>query len=914
MKYPNTDFFPKYLSNIQSWHRHVPFAYDLVSIFKPRKIVELGVHYGDSYFTFCQSVKDNNFDCKCFGIDTWKGEKHSGIYGNEVWNIVDGYNGENYFNFSTLIKSTFNSALITFEDSSIDLLHIDGLHTYQAVSEDFYNWLPKVSIGGVILIHDIDERNNGFEVWKLWDEIKFKFKSFEFNFGHGLGVIIKDSDQNFDKHLASLLSNDISNLYYSTKGELIVFKNINKQLNFELSQNSSLLTETQKNLILSVKEKILLEDKVRRMSCSLSWKVTSPFRYLRRKILDPIFRKKPFFDSRMYLELNPDLREIYGNNLSKAEEHYKIHGKKEGRMYSIDNTNYSYEDWIKNFDLITEYKYQNFIKENEDVIRKPLISIIIPVFNVETKIFLETIQTVKEQIYENWELILVDDCSENISLKRALEDTVSSDERIVLITRSFNGHISVASNTGIDSATGDYLVFLDHDDLLRVHSLLRIVQNINKHPECKLIYTDEDKIDLLGKRVSPFFKPDWNPELLLAQNYICHLCCIKTDLVKKASGFREGFEGCQDWDLFLRVTEMIEDHEILHIPEILYHWRKGENSTSSNIASKTYVYDNSINTIKSALKRRKIDGKVELISKPNNYIRVKFPQPEASKQPLVSIIIPTRDYLRFLKKCIEGLLTNTSYKKIEILILDNESKQRKTLSYLSKVEEDNRIKIIRVPGEFNYSRINNIGASHASGELILFLNNDIKPINKDWLKEMVSHGIRKEVGCVGAKLLYQDDTIQHGGVVLGIGGIAGHVFKRFPANHDGYFNRLTLPSNYSAVTAACLLIKTKLFNEVEGFNEKHLKVAFNDVDLCLKVKEKGFNNIWTPFAILYHYESASRGDDLRGEKLKRFNKEAQYMRNKWAKFIAHDPSYNPNLTLYREDFSLGRPRNTRVGN
>jgi GT2 family glycosyltransferase len=436
--------------------------------------------------------------------------------------------------------------------------------------------------------------------------------------------------------------------------------------------------------------------------------------------------------------------------------------------------------------------------------------------------------------------------------------------------------------------------------------LLRFAQTLNENPTCKLIYSDEDKINSLGKRVDPYFKPDWNPDLLLSQNYICHLCCINVDLVREISGFRKGYEGCQDWDLFLRATELLNENEIFHIPEILYHWRKGGGSTASGAKAKEYVFENSIKTIESALDRRKIEAEVELSDESNNYIRIKY---NISKiQPLVSIIIPTRDYLKYLRVCIEGILTGTSYENFEILILDNESKDKSTLDYFDQLSNDERIRIIKTPGKFNYSKINNLGVTYAKGELLLFLNNDIEPISDNWLTEMVSHGIRPEIGCVGAKLLYPNDTIQHGGVVLGLGGLAGHAFKSFPMDHSGYKNRLCLVQNYSAVTAACLLVKKKLFEQVGGFNEENLQVAFNDVDFCLKVREQGFRNLWTPFALLYHFESASRGDDLSPKKLKRFNKEAEYMKKTWKNELSFDPAYNSNLTLDREDFSLGLPR------
>jgi GT2 family glycosyltransferase len=941
---PSLNFKPKYLSDVSSWHEHLHFAYDLVAKVSPKNIVELGVHYGDSYFTFCQSVKDHEIDCRCFGIDTWKGEEHAGRYGEEVWETVIEYNNANYLNFSNLIRGTFSSAVSNFKDHTIDILHIDGLHTYEAVKKDFYTWIPKVSLNGIVLIHDIEEFRDDFGVHELWQEIQKTYSCFSFNHGHGLGVVFKESKKrDIDFYFTKFSDNILDSAYYQAKGESLALekerdslkhKNISliaeyeiikksneslvcaledqklltEDLKSEVEESETLLVDIQNNLSSTVHENLLLLDKLKRIKHSLSWKITNPLRFLRRKFIDPFQRDKSFFDARLYLELNPDLQESFGNDLEGAASHFLTIGKKEGRQFLRPqlSSRLNYKEWIHEYDKMEGSMIEKFSKEYTELKERPLLSVVVPVFNTPPKILLETIDSVKRQIYENWELIIVDDDSNRSDIIETLSELQDYDKRLKIIFRDENGHISEASNTGLENVSGEFVLFLDHDDLLREHSLLRFAQTLNENPTCKLIYSDEDKINSLGKRVDPYFKPDWNPDLLLSQNYICHLCCINVDLVREISGFRKGYEGCQDWDLFLRATELLNENEIFHIPEILYHWRKGGGSTASGAKAKEYVFENSIKTIESALDRRKIEAEVELSDESNNYIRIKY---NISKiQPLVSIIIPTRDYLKYLRVCIEGILTGTSYENFEILILDNESKDKSTLDYFDQLSNDERIRIIKTPGKFNYSKINNLGVTYAKGELLLFLNNDIEPISDNWLTEMVSHGIRPEIGCVGAKLLYPNDTIQHGGVVLGLGGLAGHAFKSFPMDHSGYKNRLCLVQNYSAVTAACLLVKKKLFEQVGGFNEENLQVAFNDVDFCLKVREQGFRNLWTPFALLYHFESASRGDDLSPKKLKRFNKEAEYMKKTWKNELSFDPAYNSNLTLDREDFSLGLPR------
>lgn len=940
MEIPNLNFTPKYLSHIDSWHEHIFFAHDLVKAVSPKIIVELGVHYGDSYFTLCQSVKENHLKCQCYGIDTWQGEEHSGFYGEEVWQTVKKYNDEHYSSFSNLIRQTFESAVCDFEEGSIDILHIDGLHTYEAVKSDFFSWIPKVSPDGVILLHDIEEYKEDFGVWRFWKELKNHYRHFSFKHGHGLGVIFNQKDPSHANSCFSELDSSIfESLYYSIRGkQLILNKEIDElkkrnrflsdqnskhqkneinllaeledqkflsdTLSEEISENETELSSLNESLAKTIQENLLMIDKVNRTINSFSWKISAPLRFLRRKIVDPLFRSKNSFDARTYLRLNPDLEEAFGQDLDAAEKHFKTLGKKEGREYLAPATQkrITYRQWVKEYDTIGIQSKKKFDEEYKNLKISPLISIIIPVFNISPKIFLETLNSVKSQIYQNWELVIVDDCSTREDLIENLNNIEISDNRIRLTFRKKNGHISEASNSGLQIAEGDFVLFLDHDDLLREHSLLRIVQAIEKNPKCKLIYTDEDKINYFGKRSDPYFKPDWNPDLLLSQNYICHLSCISKEILKEIGGFRKGYEGCQDWDLFLRATEKIQPHEIIHIPEILYHWRKVHGSTASKASAKHYVFENSIKTIDTALKRRKIKASVNLSNDSNNYIHIKYSLPK--RLPLVSIIIPTRDYQKFLSVCVEGVLNKNSYENYEILILDNESKEKTMLDYLDQLANNEKVRIIRVPGEFNYSKINNTGVKYAKGEILLFLNNDTEPINKDWLNEMVSHAIRENIGCVGAKLLYPNDTVQHGGVIIGLGGIAGHAFKGFAREHTGYKNRLSLVQNYSAVTGACMMIRKSIFFEVGGFNAKDLKVAFNDVDLCLKVREAGYLNLWTPHALLYHFESISRGDDLSTKKKKRFIKEGEYIKRKWSSVVKKDPYYNKNLTKDREDFSL----------
>jgi len=524
-----------------------------------------------------------------------------------------------------------------------------------------------------------------------------------------------------------------------------------------------------------------------------------------------------------------------------------------------------------------------------------------PVYNTPEKFLRKAIESVINQIYPNWELCIADDASTHPHVKQVLKEYAEKYKNIKVVFRKKNGHICEASNSALSLVTGDYVGFLDHDDELAPHALYMVVEAINENPNVKIIYSDEDKIDEEGNRFEPHFKSDWNPDLLLSQNYIAHFLVIRRDIIRKIGGFRKGTEGSQDHDIVLRASLHCKESEIVHIPQILYHWREWKGSTAKNPKVKKYTEDTGIKVIKDFLIKKGIKNfEVAKGKFPNTY-RVIY---QISNPPLVSIIIPTKDQVNLLKKCIYSILNKTDYPNYEIIIVNHESMQEETYKFFKEISRlyDN-IKILWFSGEFNFSLINNFASHYAKGDLLLFLNNDTEVINPDWLREMVSHAIRPEIGCVGAKLYYPDGTIQHAGVILGLGGIAGHSHKHFSYKDPGYFRRLHLIQNLSAVTAACLMVKKDVFFEVGGF-DANLKVAFNDVDFCLKVREKGYRNLWTPYAELIHHESKSRGYEDTPEKQKRFRKEIEYMKKKWGDLLLRDPYYNPNLTLDREDFSI----------
>ena len=531
---------------------------------------------------------------------------------------------------------------------------------------------------------------------------------------------------------------------------------------------------------------------------------------------------------------------------------------------------------------------------------KPLISVIMPVYNPGAEFLRQAIESVTNQVYDNWELCIADDCSTKSYVRKILDEYAQKDQRIKVVYRPENGHICRSSNSAIEVAEGEYIALLDHDDLLAPHALARVTEFLNQHPEADFIYSDEDKVDHNNVHRDHFFKPDWCPDSFLSRMYTCHLGVYRRSLVNEIGNFRVGFEGSQDYDLVLRLTEKTD--KIFHIPDILYHWRIHLESTAGGSEAKPYATNAAHKALAEALVRRGEPG--EVISRPNypGIYRIRYQIKEPKK---VSIIIPTKDLADVLDVCLQSIFAQTTYPNYEVVIIDNgstEAKTQKCFARWSELQSD-RFKYYPYDVPFNYSQINNYGVSKAEGDYLLFLNNDTKVITDGWLQAMVEQAQRPSIGAVGAMLLYPDDTIQHAGVVLGLGGVAGHSHKHFHITNPGYISQLVAVNNYSAVTGACLMCRREVFAEVGGF-EENLAIAFNDVDLCIRMIERGYRNIHLPHVLLYHYESKSRGYEDTPSKQARFTQEVNYMRQKWHLICDRDPCYNPNLTRCREDYSL----------
>jgi glycosyltransferase involved in cell wall biosynthesis len=568
-----------------------------------------------------------------------------------------------------------------------------------------------------------------------------------------------------------------------------------------------------------------------------------------------------------------------------------------------------YERWRAAFDNGSKGRGLDLFRRIRQLPRQPLISILLPVYNPDLEHLRAAIESVKNQIYECWELCLADDASTDVGIRPFLEGAARNDIRIKLILRERNGHISACSNSALSLATGEWCALLDQDDVLAEHALAFVALEIAEHPDAGLIYSDEDKIDNAGVLSNPFFKTDWNPQLFLGQNYINHLGVYRTALLRQIGGFREGYEGSQDYDLALRCIEELRPDQVRHVPRILYHWRMAEGSLAAVPDAKPYAKEAARRAIGDHLIRCGIAGQV--VACPENIESHRVIYEIAEPEPKVSFVIPIRDRVELLKKCIRSLKEKTVYSRTEVIVVDNESVETATHEYLQELSETDDARVVTERGPFNFSRLINRGAAAASGEILAFLNNDIEAGEPGWLREMVSHATRAEVGAVGARLWYPGGTLQHGGAILGLGGAAGHAFQNVPHGHPGYFNRAFLQQNYSAVTAACMLVRKNVFVDVCGFNETNLAVNFNDVDFCLRLRERGLQIVWTPYANLIHHESASRGHYLTIEQQSQFLREKTYIQGKWGAQLLYDPFYSPNFSLNLPGFDFAFPPRTK---
>ena len=1270
-------FTPKSMQFPNNWLGHSPFAAWLVETIAPQLFVELGTHSGNSYFSFCQAVAERGLATRCFAVDTWMGDPHAGGYPEEIYAKVAQHNEEEYGEFSQLLRMTFDEAVVSFADNSIGLLHIDGMHTYEAVRHDFETWLPKLSKDAVVLFHDIAVKEKDFGVYIFWDELKKKYKyHLEFSHANGLGVLCL-SENLADKNEYSFFNNGVEGdeieHYFSCLGidvdrayELMLKDEDISSLQKELDKKTSIFSEEKKNCIDGIRKlenevhkfnfeveclehsaiaRVLKDVKRHRESPfpqrydallpvydgqkgAVSWRKNfiffwckkSPFwRKLEKKCnkfmpcnraelrklrefagktslfdqsyyvsqdkelakgnrdllahyffdgaredrnpnpyfftdwylaeypdvaalginpllhfllyganegrnpnpyfltewyleayphvkkqgmnplqhylqhgkeegtwpnpyFDPTwysnaypeaagfepfahflahgpefhFQPNPYFDGRWYLQHYPRVGKMglhplqhyiqyglleqtepnpffdtawyleeyaeaksdslcplahylkfahsgavspnayfdaqwyldsypdIGKNKLDPLLHYILQGAEERRdpgpffatewylwnyadvatsevnplLHYLHNGAYELRDATPFFDVrwyvrtypevldtgmppLMHYiclghaegkspydpkdtsranKYagwRHLFYELGEIDRntmkremvafnyRPLISVIMPVYNPPPHLLTECLDSVCGQLYEDWELCIADDASTDPQIRPILQQYAAKDPRIKVVFREENGHISRASNSAIELAQGEFIALLDHDDLLTPDALFWVVEALQRHPEAGVIYSDEDKIDEEGNCLDPYFKPDWNPYLFLGQNMVSHLGVYRTSLVREIKGFRVGFEGSQDYDLAARIISQLSPKQIVHIPRILYHWRIIPGSTAASTSEKPYAQVAAEKTVNDYLQRESIPARVSVDTMLKSVYQHLTFEP-FTHPPLASIIIPTRNRVDLVRTCIESIIAKTTYIHYEIILVDNGSDEPEALAYFAELEEQGKARLVRDNGPFNYSRLNNRAVELAAGEVIVLLNNDTEVISENWLAEMLQLALLPDVGAVGAKLLYSNGAIQHAGVILGIGGGASHIYMGADKDDPGYFSHSQLLRGYSAVTGACLAVRKALYEEVGGLDEEMLPVGYNDVDFCLKLRQMGLRNLWTPAALLYHHESISRGVDDTPEKKRRFWNELSQLKKRWSTVLANDPAYNKNLTLSKTDCSLAR--------
>ena len=580
--------------------------------------------------------------------------------------------------------------------------------------------------------------------------------------------------------------------------------------------------------------------------------------------------------------------------------------KSKHKLQGIDN-DYDYGEWYS----LTKPTNEELERQRTEKFEfMPKFSIVIPAYKTPEKYLKEMLDSILAQTYENWEVCVADGSPAGEGIERVLSRYAERDRRFKYVILGENKGISGNTNAAMDMADGDFIVLADHDDTMTPDALYECAKVINEHPECDVIYSDEDKMDMDGGALfDPHFKPDFNIDLLCSVNYICHLFVASHDLVARVGGFRQEFDGAQDYDFIFRCTEAAA--EIRHIPKVLYHWRCHKDSTASNPQSKLYAFEAGSRAIMAHYERVGIEA--EKVEKGVDY-GIYHSTYKIQGNPLVSIIIPNKDHHQDLDLCLRSIEERATYRNVEFVIIENNSTKPETFEYYEKIQKEfDNVRVVRWEREFNYSAINNFGVTFAKGEYLLFLNNDTELIAKNFIEEMLGLCQREDVGAVGARLLYQDDTIQHAGVVVGFGGIAGHTFIGLHKAENSYFHRAMSTQDYSAVTAACMMTKKSLFEKTGGFTEE-LAVAFNDIDYCMKVRAEEKLVVYNPYALLYHYESKSRGLEDTPEKVARFNREIKKFSERWPEILKKgDPYYNPNLTLRKSNFALRDLKKEKIG-
>ena len=801
---------PRRLTDVSAWHEHIPFAFYAVDVLRPSVFVELGTHKGDSYCAFCQAVAELQLHTRCYAVDSWAGDEHAGVYGPDVLEELRGHHDLLYGSFSTLLQSTFDEALPRFADGSIDLLHIDGLHTYEAVKRDFDSWLPKLSRGAVVLLHDINVEGRGFGVRRFWDELKLAYPSFEFTHGNGLGVLGIGTD----------LPVELAQLFRLNEQHRRWFTGFFSALGSGITTRKALETA----------------------------------------------------------------------NAARRDEFSAVARMKRGAVASASATCHedpAYQDWIQRH-AFSDAERRLVLDRLSALGERPRIHLFSEVRQEENAALGATISDLSCQLYAPWQLTVL------APFPRPGEFHDVPSLEWVETREDSNG----AAAEAMRRAQADWVAAIRPGDRLEPHSLAMVALYSGMRPHWQLVYCDEDRIDERGLRFEPSFKPDFNLDLLRSMPFLGDLCFVRRAALEALPEVRL-FGPAASYNLSLNVLDRCGEAAIGHIAEILYH-RCARPEEQPGVEAEERA---AMRALRAHLRRNGLDAAVQQGFLPRTF-RVTYRFPD---RPSVSIIIPTRDRLDLLAPCVESLLQKTDYSNYEVLIVDNNSEETETLAYLESLPQTSlgRVRVLHYPHPFNFSAINNFAAREAGGEFLLLLNNDTQIIQSQWLERVLMHGLRPEVGVVGARLIFPNGKLQHAGVIVGLSGIADHPHLGLRVKDPGYMGRAQVDQDFSAVTAACMLIRKSLFLEVGGFDEERFPVLFNDVDLCLRVRERRYKVIWTPYATVVHHGSVSQNSEkVSQKKLERIRREQSAMAERWIEQMAEDPAYNRHLSLADKHFGV----------
>jgi GT2 family glycosyltransferase len=873
LRYPHVFDRPRRLTDVDSWHTHIPFAFFAVAALEPRTIVELGTWKGDSYCAFCQAVQAVDLPTRCYAVDTWQGDEHTGAYGPEVLDELRSHHDPLYGAFSTLLPQTFDDAATRFADGTVDLLHVDGCHTYEAVSHDVETWLPKLSERGVLLLHDTNVREGGFGVWRLWEELSSRYPGAAFAHGHGLGVLAVGAqvEPAFLAFIEAAGRDPVVARLFAALGERVAAPEHERRARaaadelvrtaesgrsaaerqaadaaVAVADAGARLTEAQSERDRLGLERDQLETQLLAREADLvnvirspSWRVTAPLRTAKGKV--------------------------------RRARHLVWRA---GRRRRVPRG--------------TASPAARPRRPVQPLRSQPLVTVVTPVYDTDPKWLARAVDSVRRQTYPRWQLCLADDGSTNRATLEYLR-SLAGDPAIDVRFGEANEGIAAATNHALDAAEGEFVAFLDHDDELDPDALLECVRLLNEKPETDAIYTDEDKVDGRGSYSEPFFKPDWSPELFRGVMYVGHLLVLRRSLVESVGRLDPAFDRVQDFELMLRVSERTE--RIEHVPRILYHWRKLPQSVATSLDAKEGISELQAAAVNRQLERTGTPA----FARPHPELphRVVIqPKPRRS-WPRVTVIIPTKDAPDHLGRCLDAIYARSTYPNFGVLLVDNGTTDPEAL----RVFERHPVEVLRFDVPFNFSRVNNIGARHADGDFVVFLNNDTEVLTPEWLETMVGLAEPDAVGAVGPLLLSPNGRVQHAGVVLGMRGTADHIMRGFPSAVDGYAGSLSCTREVSGVTAACMLMRRELFTELDGFDE-HFATHYQDVDLCLRIRRTRRRILYTPRAVLRHHEGATRGD-----RYDHFDR--ALLLDAWGETIARgDPYYNQALSLDGADYQV----------